>query len=262
MRLPKTKSTIHVLIYFKGKQKSSYLYDVNFKKSDMKSQNHRIKSLLLLLVVFFTSCLRDKCGDNISLGEFELIPQSFTDWYPYRELDTLRFENKQGEIISLGLTERTEVWSYQSMGEFCNEGWADSAEEYFLGQWIQLKYSGTFDGINYFIEALLFVDVPTDPASLKLYDYAVFSSMTHRQFESSGVGASVYIIANNRNNTFSQDEVLVTRDFAEEMEINGEVYSDIWYFNRGGVPSMMVQKGKGIIAFAGLNEEIWSIISP
>jgi len=225
----------------------------------MKNQIYRFTKILLLLAILFPSCLRNKCGENISLGEFELMPQSFTDWYPYRDMDTLKFENNKGDIIALALTERAEQWAYHSMGEFCNEGWADRAEEYILGQWVQLRYAGTYNEISYTIEALIFVDRSPSSKSPKLFDYAVFSSLTHRLFANTGVGASVYLIANHRGNSFAENEVFVTKDFAAEMEINGETYADIWYFNRQDVPSMMVQKGKGIIAFAGLDEEIWVI---
>ena len=74
-----------------------------------------------------------------------------------------------------------------------------------------------------------------------------------------GVGGGVDIVASYRGNTIHDDDIafLHVINFAEEIEINGVPYKDVWYWDRAGTPSLYVQKYHGIIAFAGMDGEVW-----
>ena len=48
-------------------------------------------------------------------------------------------------------------------------------------------------------------------------------------------------------------------DFLDTVDINGNAYNDVWYFYREGAPSFYIQQGQGIIAFQGLNNEVWEL---
>jgi hypothetical protein len=210
-----------------------------------------------VLTFLFVSTGCKQCGENISLGDFELLPESKADWFPYENIDELTFANLSGEIINLSKLVIMEELMYTSFREICNEGWADYAEEYYRGEWLMYEYSGFVNAIRYKLEMTLFVDYLNNSSTLKLFDMAIFSSMITSSGQN-GIGGSVYIIANNRGNTISPtDHHYILPEFAAEIEINGNIYQDVWYFNREGTPSLYVQKYLGIIAFLGYDDEIW-----
>src|SRR5660398_172943 len=90
---------------------------------------------LIIVLLFFTEC-RSKCGEDVSLGEFELISSSKEDWFPYFSIDELSFKNGSGEIITLHLSTHENRMDRLSIQQICNEGWTESAEEYINGEWV------------------------------------------------------------------------------------------------------------------------------
>ena len=233
----------------------------------LKSMKHTPTSVCLVFLLVATGCLSiftDKCGDSINLGDFRLMPESKADWFPYLNLPELTFSNSAGKTIALRSLAREETMTFHSLGEICREGWADSAEEYFMGEWLHYVYGGSFDGISYELSMVLYVDPDRSlytrgqAVSSILYDIVSYHSLTSREPDI-GVGGSVYLITSYRGNTNVAEDLnfLDWDDFAEEIIINGVAYDDVWYFNREGVPSLYVQKGRGIIAFAGMDDEVW-----
>jgi hypothetical protein len=65
------------------------------------------------------------------------------------------------------------------------------------------------------------------------------------------------LIASSRGNNINLPSYSFTETFAKEIKINGITYKNVWYFNRVGGPSLYVQKGRGIIEFAGMDGEVW-----
>lgn len=220
-----------------------------------------MKNLMMFLAIpivfLFSSC--EKCGDNISLGDYTLIETTKQDWYIYDGLDRLSFKNTAGDLIALEIDEFEDRQLYTPVTKICNEGFGDSAEEYYNGEWILKRYKTVHNDITYSIETVLQVE-NTSTSELRLYDAVNFSSNVDNLNDSDiGVGGSVYLFANDRGNTFAQpnDELPVVPEFAAEIDINGVTYQNVYYFNRAGVPSIYVQRNQGIIAFAGLDGELW-----
>lgn len=220
---------------------------------DMK----KIMLLLLPAVLLLSGCSR--CGKNVHLGDFSLINDTRDDWYPYRDVSTLTFTNGSGAQITLSRQEREETIRYVPFREICTEGWADTSEEFYRGEWLQTIYSGTFSIITYRLGIIVSVEHLFNYPSLVLYDRAAYSSYVAGVGQGTAVGGSVNILASKRGNSFNPNELpeFDTPDFASVIEINGKNYSDVWYFDRQGTPSLYVQQGYGIIAFAGLNNEVW-----
>jgi hypothetical protein len=176
-----------VYLFFKNPLNSGSInpqgvYKQLLKQVVMKSLiNSLIKPLLILGLVVITtnSCITifdKKCGDNIHLGDFLLMPESKEDWFPYLNMDELTFSNSAGKTITLKNTVLEEKMMYHPLGDICTGGWGDSAEEYFMGEWLLYGYSGSFDGISYKIEIILNVEsdkrvhTPGRAVSSILYD--------------------------------------------------------------------------------------------
>lgn len=193
------------------------------------------------------------------MGEFELTTQSITHWFPYIGKDTLVFENEAGSILKLGKVLAVNEMVYQSMGEFCNEGFADRAERYYLGQWLQYIYATTLNGVEYGVEAILFVNNTSQGATPKLFDNISYASRARTIGNPIGIGGNVSLIADNRGNTFSSTEITIpsTQIFVAELQVNNTTLHNVYYFNRDGKPSLLVIEGQGIVGFAGRDGEIW-----
>ncbi len=215
--------------------------------------------ILLPAILILQSCFSNKCGDNVLVGEYQLTPQSITSWFPYIGKDTLTFENQSGAVLKLAKVMSVNQMAYQTLGEFCNEGFADRAERYFLGQWLRYVYTTTQNNIEYGIEAILFVNNTAQGATPKLFDNISYASIARRLGEQIGVGGSVILIADTRGNTFDQTEITFpsTQVFVAELQVNNTTLQNVYYFNREGKASLLVSEGKGIIGFAGREGEIW-----
>lgn len=225
--------------------------------------------LFLFTSILFTQCdlLIDKCGDNVDLGSYELTTQSKTDWFPYLDVNEVSFKNGAGEEITLQIQENEEVMMYTPLAQICNEGFGDVSEEFIRCEWIYKTYTCVHNTISYKLEIALYIDLAGQNANsfeTILYDKISYSSVAYPDNDvSSGVGGFVDLIANDRGNAIDFESTnLVPSEFSEEIEINGQTYQNVWYFNREWpasvfTPGIYVQKGNGIIAFLGMNEEVW-----
>lgn len=216
-----------------------------------------IYATFLTISLIQISCKR--CGENVSLGDYNIENESIVNWFPYLDKTELVFENSVGQTLSLNRTIIEEEMVYQPFREICRESSIDNAEEYYKKEWIKYVYSKVENGTTYSIEVLLYVDHLMNQTSLFLFDKVEFSSYVTNTQQSVAIGGSVQLVASKRGNNINDSYFyfLSTNSFAEEMVINGEAYQNVWYFNRDGTPSIYVQMGKGVIGFLGINDEIW-----
>lgn len=221
--------------------------------------NIKLWILLIFLVptsVFF-SC--NTCGESVSLGEFDLKDSSITNWFPYINEDQLIFRNQHDEKIALTLKIRDLTKTQVSYGETCNEGFFDSSHEYYLADFYHTQYTTDYQGDHYKLDIYLFVNHINNLSGLTLYDQVSYNSGVYRSKEGPGVGGTVSQVASYRGNNIpdSYFDFINWIEHADSLEISGKVYQDVFYFLRDGVPSLYVQKQKGVLAFAGFDGELW-----
>jgi hypothetical protein len=203
---------------------------------------------IFLLLLLSMSCMKDKCGDNISLGDYYIEEETKTDWYPYEDLSTLYFKNANNNVLVLQQAEAVEDLVYDPVREICREGFASYAEEYMMAEQISKTYRGGGHELS------ITLRVRHEEMSVEqLYDEVTFSSY------GGSVGGSVFFF-NDRGNNVNPD--LIAPSYIDSIKINGVSYTDVYYFNREsspGVfePSLYVQKNTGIIAFLDDNGVIW-----
>lgn len=220
-----------------------------------------IINFTILILLFFVSC--SKCGENVYLGDFYLMPQSKGDWFPFTGVEELTFNNATGDAITLKLVENEDKMAHQSIQQICSDGWSDTSEEYFKGEWLLSEYKGVFKNITYSILVILYVEkniYQWESIKFNLYDRISYQSIVDNENDKEiGVGGRIDLIANNRGNSLDINDLqlFIPSDFSEEMVINGITYQDVWYFDREGTPSLYVQQGQGIIAFLGFEGEVW-----
>jgi hypothetical protein len=223
-------------------------------------KTHLLKLLLPVLLISLSSCFSNKCGDNVSQGDFDLLPSSIVSWFPYQEVTQLTFVNEQGTEITLTRTETLDRMIYNSLGQFCNEGFADSAENYFNGRWIQVKYTFRKEGINYSVESAIFVNSASMGTQPKLYDNAVFASAVFLDGGVDAIGGYIDLLASARGNTFTSGEIndfSSFQVFAPQLEVNGKILENVIYFKRLDVPALIVKEGIGVVGFLGQNNTMW-----
>ena len=219
-------------------------------------------SLLFFVLLIFAGC-GNKCGEDVGLGNFELLPESVENWYPYEGINELIFKNAEGEIVTLEIGWQKREMTYFVLREICWESTLDYAQEYYWGECLSVQYGGAFNNINYSISVELSV-MPIlyykENIDKRPYDKVFYEFNAFKENETGyGSGGTIYFVVNNRGYTISDDDLYSPPDFAQKMEINGITYNDVWYSNYECTPTLYVQQGKGIIAFLGLNEEIWGL---
>jgi len=221
--------------------------------------NIKLWILLMFLVPtgIFYSC--STCGESVSLGEFDLKDSSIINWFPYINADKLVFRNQHDEEITLVLKERDLTKTQVSYRETCSEGFFESSHEYYLADFFHTQYTTDYQGDQYKLDIYLYVSHINDLSQLTLYDQVTYNSGVYRSKESPGVGGAVSRVASYRGSQIPDTyfDFLNWVEHADSVEIRGKIYQDVFYFLRDGVPSLYVQKQKGVIAFAGFDGELW-----
>ncbi len=145
------------------------------------------------------------------------------------------------------------------------KGWADYTEEYYHGEWLVYEYGGSVNGVTYKIEISLKVehlfhqDAPDE--QLTLYDMVTynFSSTRGATTRRCGIPLNASYRGNQISDNYSDFLTLSHLSYnilASEILINEIPYNDVWYSELDIFP-VYVKKGRGIIAFTGLDNELW-----
>lgn len=231
---------------------------------------NKLLSLLIFISLIFAGCSMydedigsSKCGEDIDLGYFKLIPKSIEDWFPYKEVNELTFINAEGGIITLQIEKREEEMTRNVNRVICEESTFDSALEIYWGEWLRVEYQGIYNDVNYTFYALLQVAgiccYHEEFTDLRLGDLITY----HLEMNNDGeiLGGYYQDYVNYRGNTISNADLGISPpDFVQEIEINGKTFNGIWCFsNSNGFPMLYVQQEQGIIAFQGLNNEVWTL---
>lgn len=215
--------------------------------------------LIFIAIISFYGC--KKCGESIDFGDFALQDSSIANWFPYLDKDQLRFENQGGETVVLSMEFRDLNKTTVTFRETCNEGLFDTAQEFYHGDFFHTRYTADQEGDHFVLDIYLYVTHINDYTKLTLYDQVSFNSGVFGSKGDPGVGGAVSQVASYRGNTIPDStlEFLSWVNYAESVEIQGKTYEDVYFFLREGVPSLYVQKYKGIIAFAGFDGDLWVI---
>lgn len=214
-------------------------------------------TILIGSISIFAGC--DNCGENVKIGEYSLMETSVSNYFPFIDQDHMVFRNEQGKSITLVVKTKEITKTPVTFREICNNGFFDSSQEFFDADFYYIQYATEFEGTSYSIDNYLYVNHINDQTSLTLFDQATFNSLVFRTKGEPGVGGTVSMVASYRGNHIpdSNFEFLSWVNYADSLEIRGQEYKEVWYFLREGIPSLYVQKQKGVIAFLGFDGELW-----
>ena len=217
---------------------------------------HLYASFLLLL---FAGC--GECGRHVKLGDYYLESESILDFFPYSEIKSLTFKNSEGKTLTCQLAEKEEDMIYNVHREICYESDFDKTNEYFNGEYLFARYEGSAEGIKYSLSISLQVShiyYGQEIPELRLRDFATYSLDFRSDSKYMDGGVYIFTISYRGNPVPSEnpdDEPVLL----ESIELNGSTYEEVWYYDQTDIPGLYVQERKGIIAFEGINEEIWSL---
>lgn len=214
-------------------------------------------------LLFFPSCL--KCGEDVFLGSFDLMPESVDDWIPYGGFQNLTYVNQAGDSLTMELQERRNSYEEKTFRILCSRGYDDIAAELYRAQTLDVQFSHKTDTSFYNLHFHLFVDHVENTDDLKLFDNFYCNAFVSDWTETNMVMGYVQLVANPRGNSFSTADLRSIKNmytshavtFSESMQLNDSIYDNIYYNTHSGVPSVFVQQGRGVIAFRGLNDDIW-----
>lgn len=235
----------------------------------MPETTRQLAAIMFTLLLGCLSC--NNCGESVKIGEYLLMDKSLTDWAPYEDVNQLTFRDLDGNDLIFTQTEFGTLISDVSLNTICNESFYDTSYEFIE---TESKYFSYQAEEHSFRIVLLVCDetsneplydvtnqdiIPID----KLYDRVSYSSY--------GAGGSfqgrLVLIANDRQNSISPDILLQPEfGYSEEIEINGQVYADVWSYNREdpvGVftPVLYVKQGVGILAFMDDDGTLWNLVN-
>lgn len=219
--------------------------------------NNNPLKFIIFISLLFAGC--GKCGKDVYLGEFKLIPKSIEDWFPYNGIDELKFKNAEGEVLNLKIADRKEELINQVYRYTCYENYNDEASELIDGEYKYVNYQGTFNEMNYSVSISIMVEginYSNNSSKIRLKDYVTYQVLV----DNGPYGCMYRYTVDFRDNPETNESgYTFFPEFLKETDINGKTYNDVWYFCTDYQSSIYVQQGHGIIAFQGLNDEVWEL---
>ena len=216
--------------------------------------------LLLITSMWLLTAGCGKCGRNVNLGKKTLQSQSVSDWFTYKKVNEVIYQNSEGETINMHIEERNEEMIHQFFRHICYESDMDNAHEYFYGEYVFAQYEGSHRDVHQVFSISLGVCqmyYGYEPEELLLQDQVTYSFDFFSPDQWIFGGVYIYT-ASYRGNPVPDDSTGTDHpELVKEMELNGTTYQDVWIFSRENTPSIYIQKGKGIIAYTGPDNEIW-----
>lgn len=215
--------------------------------------------LLIPILLLFSACV--KCGEDVLLGEFELMPESKAYWDSFSGDETLTFVDGEGGEILLQRTQKEEQMNWTTFFYLCMKN-NDSAEEYYIGELLYYQYTGLLDGDTLLLRCWFEVQHVPQHRQLLLFDHAVFSFQVNRQ--TSIDETYIQIVSSSRGNNISSNNLPYFREstFTRQKEINDQIFADIWYHEELNQTSIFVQKGKGVVGFGDSTGTVWTLKQP
>lgn len=213
--------------------------------------------LVLTMTLLMQGCghIFSKCGDNVFLGEFEVSAESIESWIPYRGKEQLVFTNSQQEELVLYQVEDTSFYQVLSGKTLCWEEAWDNSSEYMHNEWIISRYEG--EGLELKTEIYITWDRMNNSGELEdLYDHVSFYTLRNN------FGGTLDLVASPRDSKINPDTIFWDPYvFADTITINGQLFEDVWYFNRTEndviTPTLFVKKGMGVLGFVDDELTTW-----
>ena len=227
---------------------------VSLKSTKTNKMKFFSKLILLFTPIILVSCY-SKCGDSKNLGTYSVSETAKAEWlYPVVK-ETLKYVNNQNDTMVYSKVNNTKDYSHNSLGQNCNEGFGDSSEDYYYGEYSTISYKSN-SGIS--IEMKAIVDVSQQ--NLDSLGY-VFN------FGTSGPGVTSTVSFGIK----ASDETKLMKDlfwiidevkFSSELEINNKLYKNVYYNYNPQIiePSIYFQKNIGIIAYRDSSSTLWTLI--
>lgn len=229
----------------------------------MKFSKRHLTLISLIVFILLNGC-NNKCGEDVLLGNYEVTTQSKEDWFPYVDVETLTFVNDSGITISLDLVYSNSEMIRKVSKIICEKG-ESFATEYYECEFIQSGYEERSGDTFYFLSISLEVADNqgfdfTD--ELILYDVLSINLYVGRDDYGGNEDNScqLYMLTDKRGYNFNIANMpyLNQFGFSNEMTLNGKTFHDVWVgSNLKGIPALFLEQGKGVIAFVGLNDEVW-----
>lgn len=220
--------------------------------------NSRIYIAVIGLSLLIDGCgsLFNKCGDSVLIGEYTVMPESIEDWLPYRGVDQLVYTNSENEELVLKLVQDTAFFQVESGKTICWEDTWDSSSEFIRGEWIISTYAGS----GHELKVEIYVGWNRMNSSYEIDDL-----FDHVTYYSTGkhMGGTLDLVASDRGNNIDPDILSYpSYIYADSIEINGQIFEDVWYFNREYpssvfTPTLYVKKGIGVLGFMDDTNVVW-----
>ncbi|MDA3821452.1 MAG: hypothetical protein PF450_02405 [Bacteroidales bacterium] len=218
----------------------------------------RIKYAIIGLTLVLHGCelIFNKCGKNVFLGEFSVMSESIADWHPYRGVDQLVFTNSENEKLILKQVEDSSFLQVQTGKTICWEESWDSSSEYIHTEWIESRYEGE----GHEIKVVFHVGWYRMNSTYEIDD--LLDQVTYESF-GEHMGGTLDLVANNRGNNIDPELLAYpSYVYADSIEINGQLFEDVWYFNREYptdvfTPTLYVKKGIGVLGFMDDSNTVW-----
>ncbi len=207
----------------------------------------------LIIMLMLQGCM--KCGKDVKLGEKKVMEESKEDYFPYLSIDEMTFVSSSGKVLTMKLEYHSISFLFDGIQYICYNNEFDYAREYYRNEMLLYKYEGDYYLNNYKLDISLYVCRDKSSSEVKYYD-----RLNCRYHAKGSAGketlASFRMMVHDRGNTFTDTELSIANsgfEFAEEVEINGVVYHDVWHAKN----KIFFQKHRGVFALEGLDEEFY-----
>ena len=243
-----------------------------------KPEKWVMKTLLSILLVFSTllylGC--STCGKHVDLGNFEVMPESKNNWFPYSDKEELIFENATGQVLPFSKTHYNEDFQQFTTKWLCENNRFDRAYEFAEFEELFAAYAVTQN--NVVLSFSMHMTVGYYNYTSGSFDNNTFDRVSYNLlFKKEGAAENsaegnitnddLILLAHNRGNNVG-DSGFDNDNFLEQLTLNGTVYHNVWYSDndnnlpkdKDNNPIIYVQEQKGVIGFLDNNLEAWVLV--
>ena len=193
-----------------------------------------MKTLLSILFIFSTlfyiGC--NTCGENIDLGNIELMPESKQSWFPYSEKEQINFQNASGQVLTLTKIAYDERFMSRTTKWLCEKNSLDRAYEFAEFEELFVAFKGSINSFEVSLDismSIFNLEYTTGSFENSTYDRVSYV-LSLKEGESSTF-ETLILIAHDRGNNINTnaDPYFDNNNFLEQIDLNGTVYNNVWY---------------------------------